>query len=42
MSLPGWVPLVLTALYPAALGAAAAAVSRALVPLLDGGAPPEP
>jgi hypothetical protein len=42
MSLPGWVPLALTALYPAALGAAAAAVSRAVVPGLEGGAPPEP
>lgn len=37
LSLPGWVPLLVTLLFPAALAAAGAWVSRALMLVLEGG-----
>ena len=36
LSVPGWVPLALTALFPAGLAAASARVSAALMPVLEG------
>ena len=36
LSVPGWVPLALTAVFPAGLAAASARVSGALMPLLEG------
>lgn len=42
MGTPGWLPLVLTVLFPAALSGAAAALARAIVPLLEGAAHGEP
>lgn len=36
LGVPGWVPLLLTALYPAALAATSARVSSAIMPLLEG------
>lgn len=40
MSVPGWVPLALTALFPAALAATSAWLSGAIMPLLEGASPP--
>jgi hypothetical protein len=36
LSVPGWVPIALTALFPAALAATSARLSGALMPLLEG------
>ena len=37
MALPGWVPLALTALFPAALSGTAAALAHGIMPVLEGG-----
>jgi hypothetical protein len=37
MGMPGWVPLVLTALFPAAVSAAAAQLAHTIVPGIEGG-----
>lgn len=36
LSVPGWVPVLLTALFPAGLAAASARLARCLLPLLEG------
>jgi len=36
MALPGWFPLLLTVLFPAALGGVAAGLAHAIMPVLDG------
>jgi len=36
LSMPGWVPIVATALFPAGLAAAAARLAQCLMPLLEG------
>jgi hypothetical protein len=38
MAVPGWLPLLLTVLFPAALGGAAARLAHTIVPMLEGGA----
>jgi hypothetical protein len=42
MGMPGWLPLALAVLFPAALAAAAAGLARAIVPLVEGGAHGDP
>jgi hypothetical protein len=37
MGLPGWAPLLLTALFPAALSGAAARLAHTIVPMLESG-----
>jgi len=38
MSVPGWVPLLLAVVFPAALGGAAARLAHGIMPMLEGGA----
>lgn len=40
MALPGWVPLLLTVLFPAALSGVAAQLAHTIVPAVEGGSGP--